>query len=73
MSYVPDPIDATRPQPTDPADSAAAEFRALKTRINALPILQAAYLVLPGNVVLPITVGANNSAGAGFRQLRVAN
>ena len=73
MSYTPNPLDPSLPTDADPAAAAAAELRALKARINGLPISQAAYLIIPGEPVRPITVGANNSAGAGFRQLRVAN
>ena len=73
MAYTPNPLDPNLPTDADPAAEVAGELRALKARVNNLPISQAAYLIIPGGPPLPITVGANNSAGAGFRQLRVVN
>ena len=73
MPYTPDPINPNLPTDADPAAEMAAELRALKARINGLPISQAAYLIIPGGPPLLISVGADNSAGAGFRQLRVVN
>lgn len=35
--YIPDPDDVTQPTVSRPAQSAAAEFRALKSKINSLP------------------------------------
>lgn len=72
MSYVPNASDATQPLPSTPASTAAAEFRALKARINGLDLTTADRAIIAG-VPKTITVGAIDSGGVGFRLLRVTN
>lgn len=73
MDYLPDPTNATQPLDSDPADAAAAEFRALKGRVNALATGEASVLDIPGLGLRTVEVGAPDSAGTGYRIVRVAN
>lgn len=71
-AYVVNPLDPASPLDSNDVKQAAEEFRKLKTRINALDPAKAnrAYI---GGIEYPITAGAANSGGAGFRVLLVPN
>lgn len=73
MAYIPDPTNATRPLDSDDADTAAAEFRALKGRVNAIATGEASVLDITGIGLRTVEVGAPDSAGTGYRIVRVAN
>ena len=73
MAYVPDPTNATQPLDSEAASTAAAEFRALKGRVNALATGEASVLDISGLGLRIVEVGAADSAGTGFRTVRVAN
>ena len=72
MPYTPDPNNAAAPIDGEVAGSAAAEFRALKGKVNGLDLTKADRVII-GGVTFPITVGAANSGGIGFRTLLIPN
>jgi len=73
MAYVPDPNNADQPVDTEIAATAAAEFRALKNKVNNLVLDRAVILDIPGLGARTVQVGAVDSGGPGYRLVRVTN
>lgn len=57
MAYVPDPADNTEPVDGRPAGTAAAEFRALKGRVNSIASLSSKIYVQDDPPVPDLTQG----------------